>query len=610
MIRVADFVAQYLADHGVRHVFMLTGGGAMHLNDAFGLEKRIQVICNHHEQACAMASEGYARISGQPGVVCVTSGPGGTNALTGVLGEWLDSIPALYISGQVRYQNTVASTGLPLRQFGDQEASIIEIVKPITKYAAMVIDPATIRYHLEKALYIAMHGRKGPVWLDIPLDVQASQVEPEKLIPYSPSEDHSKISESSLHEQIELVVQKLISSERPLILGGTGIRLASAEQDFIKLVEQMNIPAQVAWNAIDLLPSDHPLYAGRPSTLGQRAANFIFQNCDLLISIGCRLNLRQIGYNFPSIARGAYKVSVDIDENELKKPSIKIDLPVHADAKIFIELFIQALAKVSIPSKKPWLAWCKERINRYPPVLLEFYNQPSLVNPYVFCEVLSSCLEKGDAIISSNGSSCVIPIQVMRIQKGQRHIVNSGCAAMGYGLPAAIGACLAREKGRTICLEGDGSIQLNIQEFQTIVHHQLPIKCFIFNNQGYLSIRSTQKNFFNGNFIGESKQSGVSFPDMVLLARAYGIESERIADHEQLKKRLPVILSKPGPFICDVMMDPEQMFSPRVSSKRLPDGRMVSSPLEDMTPFLEAEEFLSNMIIPMWEPDKEKGDKK
>ena len=602
-VRVADYIAQTLATHGVRHVFMITGGGAMFLNDAFGLEKRIQYVCNLHEQACAVAAEGYARVAGEMAAVCVTTGPGGTNTLTGVLGQWLDSIPVLYLSGQVRYDTGVPSTGLPLRQFGDQEANIVDIVRPITKYAVMVTDPKLVRYHLEKAIHLAVSGRPGPVWLDVPLNIQSSLVEEAELKSYDPQEAANRTAPVLVGDLIDQVIERLSISERPVILAGAGVRLAGAADAFYRLAEKLAIPVQVAWNAIDLFPSAHPLYAGRPGTVGQRGANFIFQNADLLLSLGCRLNVRQIGYNFPAVARAAYKIAVDIDPAELRKPTIKIDLPVNADAAEFIRTLDMRLGTRRLPKRRPWLSWCQERIRRYPVVLPEYGRRRRPVNPYVFCDMLSKCLDARDVMVSSNGASCVIPIQAMQVKRGQRHIVNSGCAAMGYGLPAAIGACFASGQKRVVCLEGDGSIQLNIQELETVHYHRLPLKIFVFSNGGYLSIRSTQNNFFDGRLVGESARSGVGFPDFVKVAKAYGIPACRITRHSQSEETIQQVLDSDGPVLCDVVMDPGQAFSPRTASKRLPDGRMVSSPLEDMYPFLPQDEFLSNMIISRWEPN-------
>jgi acetolactate synthase-1/2/3 large subunit len=599
-MRACDYIVKKLADNNIKHIFILTGGAAMFLDDAIGREKRIQYVCNQHEQACAMAAEGYARITGKMAVVCVTSGPAGTNALTGVLGQWMDSIPVLYLSGQVRFVTTIASTDLPLRQLGDQEANIVDIVRPITKYAVMVTDSQTVRYHLEKAMHLAITGRPGPVWLDIPLDVQSSLVEEADLKPYDPEEDTVEDNPERLEGQVDAVMARLKASERPVVLAGAGVRLAGAAEAFHDMAERLGIPVQVAWNAIDLFPSDHTLYAGRPSTLGQRGANFIFQNCDLLLNLGCRLNVRQIGYTFPAVAREAYKISVDIDPAELKKPTIKIDMPINADVGEFIRRMDTKLKLRKIPEKTAWRSWCRERVQRYPVVLPEYRQKDKPINPYVFSDTLSRRLGANDVVVSSNGSSCVIPIQSMQIKRGQRHLVNSGCAAMGYGLPAAIGACFANSSQRVICLEGDGSIQLNIQELETVCYHRLPLKIFIFNNGAYLSMRITQSNFFQGRLVGESARSGVGFPDFVKLAKAYGIPACRIRDNGDLEKTIDRVLETDGPVLCDVIMDPEQVFAPRSASKQLADGRIVSSPLEDMYPFLNEEEFMSNMVISKW----------
>jgi len=602
MIKLSDYIFKYLADSGIKHVFMLTGGGAMHLNDSVGKETRIKYVCNHHEQACAIAAEGYARASGEMGVVCVTTGPGGTNAMTGVIGQWLDSIPTLYISGQVRFDMTVASTGIPLRQLGDQEINIIDIVRPVTKYVVMVTDPRSIRFHLEKAIYLATSGRPGPVWLDIPLNVQAAMIDEQSLQGYCPtSDDKVEFDDDKIKNIVKLVLEKIKTAERPVILAGAGIRLGGAYSLFQEVIEKLGIPVQTAWDAIDLMNDEHPLYCGRPSTLGQRGANFVFQNSDMLLSLGCRLNTRQIGFNFDSVARSAYKIILDIDPVELAKQTIRPDLPIHCDVRSFLKIMNKELDAGIIPQKTDWISWCKERNNRYPVVLPEYRKNKNRVNPYVFCDVLSDYLNEKAIIVSSNGSSCVIPIQSLRLKKGQRHIVNSGCAAMGYGLPSAIGACFAHEKRRVICLEGDGSIQMNIQELQTVVHHQLPLKIFVFNNNGYLSIRTTQNNFFNGHLVGESPKSGVTFPDMAKIAKAYGIKSYKISKQNKLAEQIEKVMNFPGPVLCDVIIQPDQLFAPRASSQRLPDGRMISKPLEDLYPFLERSELLSNMLIAPWE---------
>lgn len=600
MTKLSDYVARYLAERGVRHVFLLTGGGAMHLNDSLGREPRIRCVCNHHEQACAMAAEGYARTRGTLAVVNVTTGPGGTNALTGVLGQWLDSVPVLYISGQVRYDVTVASTGLSLRQLGDQEADITAIVRPITKYAVTVIDPKTIRYHLDKAVALATSGRPGPVWLDIPLNVQAAAVDEATLEGYEAPAGGA--DRDRILEQATKTLERLASAHRPVIMAGAGIRIAGAADRFRCIADRLGVPLLVAWDAIDLVPSDHPLYCGRPGTVGQRAANFVFQNADFLLAIGCRLNTRQIGYNFSSVARAAYKVSVDIDPAELAKPTFRPDLAINCDAGLFLEL-LDELTGPGLAPKADWLAWCRARLERYPVVLPEFCDDSVGVNPYVFCDALSGHLETNDIVVSSNGASCVVPIQSLRLRDGQRYIVNSGCAAMGYGLPAAVGACFAREGGRVVCLEGDGSIQLNIQELATAAYHRLPLRVFVFSNGGYLSIRTTQRSFFEGRLVGEGDGSGVGLPDYGRVADAYGIAAFVIRDHAELERVLQAVLAADGPALCDVRMDPEQTFIPRVTSRRLADGRMVSSPLEDMYPFLDRKELLENMIIPLWDPN-------
>lgn len=603
LIKLSDYLAQWLVDRGVQHVLMLTGGGAMHLNDSLGKQPGLEYICTHHEQAAAIAAEGYARLSGRPGVVCVTTGPGGTNAITGVLGQWLDSIPALYLSGQVRYATTIHSTPLLLRQLGDQEADIVSIVRPITKYAVLVQDPLTIRYHLEKAWHLATQGRPGPVWLDLPLDVQGALIDPDTLPGYDAGDEAPLFDVARLPELIQQVLSALQRAERPVLFGGAGVRLAGAVSAFRQLAERLNIPVQVAWDAIDLFPSDHPLYAGRPSTVGQRAANLIFQNCDLLLTIGCRMNLRQIGYTFPAVARAAFKISVDIDAAELQKPTFRPDLPIHADAAAFLQALLQQLPAEPHTERPAWLNWCRQRQMRYPVVLPQQRSSHAPINPYAFCEALGQALDGDEIIVSSNGASCVIPIQTLPIHSGQRHIVNSGCAGMGYGLPAAIGACLANRRERVICLEGDGSIQLNLQEFATLVYHQLPVKIFLFENGGYLSIRSTQDNFFAGHRVGESPQSGVGLPDLSRVAQAYGIPAFDLREPVEMRTLIRQTLATPGPVLCNVHMDPAQTFSPRISSRRLPDGRMVSSPLEDMFPFLERDELLSNLLIPPWQPD-------
>jgi acetolactate synthase-1/2/3 large subunit len=603
VVKLSDYIARFLADHGVRHLFMLTGGGAMHLNDSLGNEPRIKVICNHHEQACAMAAEGYARISGRLGVINVTSGPGGINAMNGVFGAWTDSIPMLVVSGQVKRELCITSYQIPgLRQLGDQEADIISMVKGITKYAVSVTDPQSIRYHLERALHLAMTGRPGPCWIDVPIDVQASQVDPETSRAYDPAEDNPPYAVDRLSELSRDVLQRLQNAERPVILAGKGIRLAGALDGFETLIRRLGIPVATGWQAIDLLASDDPLYCGRPGDIGNRAGNFAVQNSDLLFVLGCRLSMRHTSHNWKAFARHAFKVQVDADAAELQKPVVQIDLPIHCDARLFLDELNRQVERTPFDALRHarWLAWCQERVRRYPVVLPRHrILKGCLINPYHFVEALFHQLTADDVVVCGDGTANVVGFQAAIIKKGQRVFCNTGDASMGYDLPAAVGAAVAREGGRVICLAGDGSIQLNIQELQTVAHHRLPVKIFVLNNDGYLSIRTSQANFFK-RFVGESPRSGVSFPDMVKLAQAYGLPACRI-EGGTFEQQLAEVLYAPGPVLCDVMLDPDQAFEPKLSSRALPDGCMVSAPLEDMFPFLSREELHENLLIPPME---------
>ncbi len=598
-MRVSEYISRALADFGVRHVFMLTGGGAMFLNDALGNENRLQCIFNHHEQACAMAAEGYARVTGMPGVINVTTGPGGINALNGVFGAWTDSIPMLVISGQVKRETLLATYKVPgLRQIGDQEADILSLVKPIAKYAVLVSDPTTIRYHLEKAWYLAQHGRPGPVWLDIPIDVQTSQIEPQTLVGYVPDEPNLA-DEGRLPEICAEVLRRLINAERPVILAGKGLRLGDALGEFEQVIRALNVPVVTGWTSIDLMDSDDPLFCGRPGDLGTRPGNFTVQNADVLLVLGNRLGLRQVSYNWSSFARFAFKIQVDIDQVEFLKPTVRPDLAVHSDVRPFLKELDRQIKQMGYrPGKHAgWLAWCKERLTRYPVVLPRHReNKAGRINPYYFIERLSVYLNEKDVVVCGNGTANVVLFQAAAIKKGQRIFANTGDASMGYDLPAAIGAAVARGGQRVICLAGDGSLQLNIQELQTVVHNQLPVKLFVLSNDGYLSIRLSQQNMFK-RLTGAGPQSGVSFPDVVKLAEAYGLLAVRIG-YDDLDEGLRNVLELPGPVVCDVMLDPDQPFEPRITSKQLPDGRIVSSDLEDMYPFLDGQELAENMLVP------------
>jgi acetolactate synthase I/II/III large subunit len=601
VIRVAEYLANTLADLGVRHVFLLTGGGAMFLNYALGTHPRIKTIFNHHEQACAMAAEGYARVAGLPGVINVTTGPGGLNALNGVFGAWTDSIPLLVISGQVKRETCLALSGVAgLRQLGDQEADIIPIVRSITKYAVMVTDPLEIRYHLEKAWHLAISGRPGPCWLDIPIDVQSSLVDENDLRGYDPAEDALPFDGDELARQVAQVIERLQHARRPVILAGSGVRHAKAVEIFNIVAHKLGIPVTTAWTH-DLIASDDPVFCGRPGTIGTRSGNFTVQNSDTLLILGSRLNIRQVGYAWKSFARAAYKIWVEIDPAELSKPTVIPDMAIQSDLKAFLTELNSQIDTAGWDKSvfDSWLGWCKDRMQRYPVVQPRQRNFNSKINPYHFMEVLFGQLVEEDIVVTGNATACIVSFQASKLKLGQRLFSNSGSASMGYDLPAALGAAVARDGRRVICLAGDGSLQLNIQELQTLFHYQLPVKIFVLNNSGYLSIRSSQKSFF-GKTVGESPASGVTFPDIVKVAGAYGIPAWRI-EGEEFSGMIGQALDTVGPVVCEVILDPEQGFEPRQSSRQLPDGRIVSAPLEDMYPFLEREELLENLLIPPWE---------
>lgn len=599
-IKVADYIADWLTKKKIKHVFTVTGGGAMHLNNAFGTHPGIKCIYNHHEQASAMAAEGYYRTSGRLPAVCVTSGPGGTNAITGVMGAWLDSIPMFVISGQVRFECTIKSSpDLRLRQFGDQEFNITDTVKTLTKYSVMVTEANDIKYHLEKALFLALNGRPGPVWLDIPLDIQAATIDTQQMSQYNPDEDKTEAAAEIPEETIDEVVNKISNSVRPAIIVGGGIRISGAERKFRRMVKQLNVPVMTAWNSHDLIENSNPLYAGRPGTVGTRGGNFVFQNCDLLLVVGCRMNLRQIGYAWDKVAPHAYKIMVDIDEAELHKKSFKVDLPVHGDCNDFIDKLLKTKYKKQSPAQESWIKWCREINRKYPPSK-EIVKDKSL-NPYLFFDKFFRMLPEGQITITSNGSACVIPFQVAEIKKTQRLFTNSGCASMGYGLPAAIGGCISLDKKKVICLEGDGSIQMNLQELQTVIKHGLALKIFVISNNGYHSIRQTQQNFFKSRFVGVDSSSGLSFPDIGKISSAYGLKYYRIMCESEIEKKVNQALRSRSPALCEVVVDTKQNFVPKSASKIMPDGKIVSTAIDDMYPFLPNGEMESNRYRPLGE---------
>ena len=591
-VKLAKYLASFMVDHGITDCFMVTGGGAMHLDDAIGHHEGIHCVFNHHEQACSIAAEAYTRLTGKLPLVCVTSGPGGTNAITGVMGGWLDSIPMFVVSGEVKRETTIlACPELGLRQLGDQEFDIVHSVSNMTKYAVIVTEPQDIAYHLEKALFLATEGRGGPVWLDIPLDVQGAQIETDELRHFDPAAEGYTAVPAPTAETARAILEKIAAAKAPLILVGTGVRLSGAEAELLKLLDKLQIPVVTAWNANDTVPFDSPYFAGMPGTVGTRPGNFAAQNCDVLLSIGCRLNIRMIGYNRFAFASKAYKIIVDIDEKELKKPTVKANMPVCADAKALMQVMLEQPYTPN-PDHGRFLAWCRDLVRRYPAAEPGYRNGgEGMLNPYVFLDVLFDELTENDRIVCGNGSACVMTFQAAKIKKGQRMFTNSGCAAMGYGLPAALGAAVADPAHRTVCIDGDGSIMMNIQELATIAHNRLNLKIVLLNNNGYHSIRQTQTNLFQPPFIGIDADSGVGFPDFGVLAGAFGLPYHKCDNERDAASTLKRFLEQEGPAILEVVVDPHQNFAPKSSSRILPDGRIVSPSPDDMAPFLDRNEF-------------------
>lgn len=604
--RLADYVADFLSTHGVTDVFSVVGGGAMHLNDALGHHEGLHVTYNHHEQACAIAAEAYARLENRIAAVCVTTGPGGTNALTGVVGGWLDSIPMFIISGQVRYDTTaryaLSYTETPLRAMGDQEYDIVKSVTPMTKYATMIEDPKQIRYALEKAWHLATTGRPGPVWIDIPVNYQGGYIETEELVGYDPSEDDALLPSPVDDETIQLVLEKIKQAKRPVFHAGYGIRLSGSYEKFRSVAEKLNIPIVTYWNAVDLIEDDNPLYCGRAGNMGDRPGNWAIQNADLILAVGTRISIRQVGYNWKTWARAAEIIMVDIDKAELKKPTLHVEMPIWADAKDFLTKLDEA-AQTPVFVGGEWNATCRRWKKEYPVVREEQWKENGYTaNVYAFVRYLSSQLPENSLTAVSNGACCVVGNQAYVIQKGSRMANNSAIASMGYGLPAAIGTCIGGKRRTTICLEGDGSIMMNLQELQTILTNKLPIKIFLINNNGYHSIRITQTNLFHKNFTGIGPESqDLSFPDFSKIAVAFGYPYFSAHSNAEMKEVVDTVLAMDGPVFCEIFTDTVQVWEPKSSTKRLPDGTLVSPPLEDLAPFLPREELEKQMFIPLIE---------
>ena len=607
-IRLADYVAEFLVAHGVTDCFSVVGGGAMHLNDALGHKDGLKVTYNHHEQACAIAAEAYARIDNRIAAVCVTTGPGGTNALTGVLGGWLDSIPMFIISGQVRYDTTaryaLQYTKTPLRAMGDQEYDIVKSVTPMTKYATMIEDPLQIRYALERAWHLATTGRPGPVWIDIPVNYQGSYIETDDLHGYDPAEDDALLPPPISSELINKVLDAIAQAKRPVIHAGYGIRLSGAYDLFRSVIDKLNIPVVTYWNAIDLIEDEHPLYVGRAGNMGDRPGNWAIQNADLVIAIGTRISIRQVGYNWKTWARAAKVIMVDIDQAELKKPTLHVDLPIWADAKDFLTQLNSAITQDPVFQNRIWLDACQNWKKSYPVVQPQQWEENgSTANVYAFVHYLSEQLPENSLTAVSNGACCVVGHQTYVIKKGSRFANNSAVASMGYGLPAAIGTCIAGGRAETICLEGDGSIMMNLQELQTIITNNLPIKIFLINNSGYHSIRITQSNLFSEHCkVGIGEESGdLSFPAFRKIADAFGFPYYEAHSNASMKETVDKVLALDGPVFCEIYTDTEQRWEPKSSTKRLEDGTLVSPPLEDLAPFLPREELKEIMFIPLME---------
>ncbi len=605
-MKLSDYVVQFVARLGVKHVFLVTGGGALHLNDSLARCKDIQFVCNHHEQACSIAAEMYAKATGGFGVAMVTTGPGGSNAVSGVAGAWFDSIPCLFLSGQAKRPDRMyAADGTPLgvRQRGIQELDITTLVSSITKYAVTVTDPNSIRYHLEKAVHLATSGRGGPVWIDIPLDVQAIQIDENNLPGFTPE---ASSETSSLNADVKATIEALNRAERPLILCGDGVRLAHAEGLVQALVEKYKIPVETTWLTADLFDANDPLHMGRPGTIAARGTNFAIQNCDFLLILGTRLDFPVSGWTPSQLARGAQKFHVDVDPAELKKLAGVFQHSICADAGDFLREFQKQSKSIVQRDRAAWLNRCRDWKERYPLIQEKHRGNSGLVSVYHLAEVVAEVTSEEDVLVTgSSGTGIEIFIYAFPNKKGQRLYHNAGLGAMGYGIAAAIGSCLGRGKRRTLCVDGDGGFMLNIQELATVSHLQLPIKFFVLNNDGYAAIRGSQRAFFGAPNIGCDESTGLWVPNMLDVAKAFRIGTAEINDQHDLAAQVKRVLDMPGPVICDVKVLADEPREPRVTSVQRADGSFVSKPLEDLAPLLSREEFLANMIVPPLEESKQ-----
>lgn len=594
-MKVSDYIIKFINENmKVKNVFMLSGGGWMHMLNSLGHNKNIEYICNLHEQAASIAAEAYGQYTNNIGVAMVTTGPGGTNAVTAVAAGWIDSTPMMVISGQVKRADMIGDSNL--RQRGPQEINIIPIVKPITKYAVSVLEPSKIRYHLEKAYYLATTGKKGPVWIDVPLDVQGAQIDENNLEAFVPEKECLTVHNECSNSDLENIISLINNAKRPVFFAGNGIYLAGAKEEFLNLVKKLNIPVLTTWKTIDFFDDNDELFIGRPGSIASRGANFNLQNADLFISIGARMDLPQVAFNFKNFAKNAKKVIVDIDGAELEKFEGDNIIKLQADAKDFIKQLYDNMDKVTYKDNG-WIEKCNELKNKYPLVNKEYFELKDYVNSYVLLDALSNQMSNDDVFVPGSSGSCSeVSCQAFRAKKGQVFLNNQGFGSMGFGLPASIGACIASGKKRTICVNGDGGFVMNIQELETVKRLNLPIKYFILNNDGYGSIKNMQNNHFNGFYVGSGRTSGVTLPDFERVAKSYGLEYFKISNQQNIISKVNEVLNSEGPVICEVMIDPSMQTQPRVSSKKLENGSMMSMPIENMWPFLSEDEIKAQVI--------------
>jgi acetolactate synthase-1/2/3 large subunit len=596
VIKVSDYIARFLADRGIKHVFMLAGGGCMHLVDSFGRQEGMEYICCLHEQTAAFAAQAYAEYSSDLSAALVTTGPGGTNAVTGLATAWLDSTACIFISGQVKRADLLAGRGV--RSMGPQEVDIVAIVTPLTKYAKTLIEPNDVRYELEKAMHFATAGRRGPVWFDVPLDVQAAMVDEARLRGFVPEPEVCRKNE--IRARTADALELLRKAERPVLFIGNGARQAHLEGLVEELVNTLRVPALLTWKAMDMLPEDHPYFAGRPGSIASRGSNFTQQNADWIMVLGARLDRPQTAFSHENFARAAKKVLVDIDASEIGKLDMKIDVPVHADVKDFLKELLAQLKGFAPPPAARWLQQAKNWLTRYPVILPEYWLEDNgFVNTYVLIDVLSEQCRAEDVLAPGSSGACSdIFLQCFRLKRGQRVVNAPSLGAMGTGLPGTIGACLASGRRRTICVNGDGGFQLNIQDLETIRRLNLPVKFFILCNGAYASIIGAQRSHFKGHLVGSDPSSHLTLPDVAKVARAYGIKAIEIKDQRTIREDVAAALAYDGPVVCAVNVSPDQPTQPRATACTREDGTIVSLPMEDMAPRLPREEFRANMIVP------------